>query len=214
MTGKSRKRQGHASYGWCVIAIVNGYTDLTTLKMRLDVFDGADDAQCETMIEAASRMIDGWCGRVFYEQTAQTRYFTPEFYDLLILDDDLVSITTLKTDDDADRVYETTWAATDYDLDPQAGPYGRIAVAPNGRYGFPTHRRAVQIVGTFGYASVPHAIREACLLQTARLWKRRDAPFGIAGSAELGQMQTIAGLDPDVKQLLQPYKRYAALAVA
>lgn len=196
------------------MAITNGYTDLSTLKSRLDILDTDDDSMLEGVIEGASRLIDGWCGRVFYEDAAQTKYFTADAIDMLFLHDDLVSVTSLKTDEDGDRVYETTWATTDYDLDPVTGPpYTRITLAPGGTYGFPTHARAVQIIGTFGYSSVPHAIREACLLQAARLYKRSDAPFGIAGNAEVGELTTLPLIDPDVRQLVQQYRRFDVVGV-
>lgn len=196
------------------MACANCYATTDELKTRLDVLGTDDDAMLEDIIEAASRQIDGWCGRSFYADAAATRYYTADSIDVLVLHDDLVSITTLKTDEDADRVYETTWAATDYDLEPLTGPpYTRIHLAPMGRYGFPTHRRAIEIVGTFGYSDVPHAIREACLLQAGRLYKRKDAPFGIAGSQDAGQLQTIGGMDPDVKQMVQHYRKPLAVGV-
>lgn len=195
------------------MAITNGYCTLDEFKTRADIVGSTDDTMLETMIEAASRMIDGWCGRSFYEDTAQTRYYTPEAFDVLALPDDLVSITTLKTDEDADRVYETTWTTDDYDLEPNTAPYQRIYPSLIGDYMFPTHRKAVQIVGTFGYSAVPHAVREACLLQTMRLYKRKDAPFGVAGTQDAGQLQTISAIDPDVKQQLMPYRRLALVGV-
>lgn len=196
------------------MAITNGYATLDELKHQLDVQDVFDDTILEQNIEAASRQIDGWCGRSFYAATNQTRYFTADMSLTLFLDDDLVSVTTLKTDEDADRTYETTWDATDYDLDPADGPpYTRITVTPQGRYGFPRHSRGVQIVGTFGYTEVPVAITQACLILATRYFKRTDAPFGVAGSNDQGQLQTLPGMDPDIKQLIQHYRRMAALGI-
>ena len=55
--------------------------------------------------------------------------------------DDLLSVTTLKTDEDGDRTYEITWATTDYDLMPynatlesQAQPYSHLQTTPDGDY--------------------------------------------------------------------------------
>jgi hypothetical protein len=43
-------------------------------------------------------------------------------------------------------------------------------------------------------------------MQASRLLSRRDAPFGIAGSPEMGsEMRLLAKLDPDVDLLVQPY---------
>jgi hypothetical protein len=37
-----------------------------------------------------------------------------------------------------------------------------------------------------------------------RWHKRADAPFGVAGSGNLGQAVSISDVDPDVKQMLAP----------
>jgi len=171
-----------------------------------------DERTMEQVIEGASRAIEAFCGRRFYV-VSETRYYTPEANDELFVDD-LTEITTLQTDEDGDRTYETTWATTDYDLLPlnaalESKPYTRIEVTPEGNYWFPQGlAKSVKIVGKFGYADRPPAqVREACLLQCERLWKRKDAPFGVAGSPELGTMRLIPELDPDVKFMLQPLAR-------
>lgn len=187
------------------MAATNAYATTAQFKARLDIVDDADDTVLEQVLEAASRAIDGWCARQFYTETA-TRTFTAEAIDFLAIPD-LYSITSLKTDADGDRTYETTWASTDYDLDPEDAPYTAITLTPAGRYAFPTLRRSVQIAGDWGYsATAPHAIREACLLQASRYFLRKDAPFGVTGSTEHGQLQTISSIDPDVKQLILPYR--------
>lgn len=191
------------------MAITNGYATLAELKAYLGLpsDDTVDDAVLEARIESASRAIEQETGRVFYATTA-TRYFTAEHGDLLFIPD-LLSITTLKTDSDGDRVYETTWAATDYDLEPfNETPYTRIRLTPSGRYSFPTHAKGVEVVGSWGYSSTtPNAIREACLILASRYFKRKDAPFGVAGTAEMGQMR-ISKTDPDVAGLLYSFRRF------
>lgn len=52
----------------------------------------------------------------------------------------------------------------------------------------------------------PEQVTEAALIQSARLWKRKDSGFATQiGSPELGQVTVFAGLDTDVKQLLSPF---------
>lgn len=62
---------------------------------------------------------------------------------------------------------------------------------------------------------LPAVIREAGLLQAARLFKRQSATFGIAtvGTIDGGSgMRLLARLDPDVELLLEDYPpSYAAL---
>lgn len=188
------------------MAITNGYATLDELKSRLDITGAKDDANLEDMIEAASRQIDGWCGRRFYAAT-ETRTLDVEYGDALELDQDLLSVSSIVTDD-GNRTYGTTWEVNDYEFGGPA-PYQVIYPSPAGRYAFPRGRATVRVTGSWGYsATAPHAIREACLLQAARLYKRKDAPFGIAGSADHGQIQTITSIDPDVKQLLMQYRRF------
>lgn len=190
------------------MAITNGYVALDELKARMDIttVDAARDAMLEQIIEAASRQIDGWCSRAFASGTA-TRYVTADNDEMIILPDDLHVLTEIATDRDDDRDYETVWPVDAVDLQPYVAPYQIIR--PRRGYKFPTHRHAIQITGAWGFGAVtPAPIREACLLQSARLYKRKDAPFGVAGSNEHGQMQTITSIDPDVKQLIEPYKRH------
>lgn len=193
------------------MAIVNGYATLAELRARLGYVstDTADDTMLEAVVMGVSRWIDRYTGRRFFTTSAdETRYYTADDAYTLFMPDDLISITTLSVDEDGDRVYERTWAATDYDLEPYNAvldglPYTRIETAPNGRYGWPVGiARGVKIVGKFGYSAAPADVKEACLLQCERLFKRKDAPFGVMGSAEMGQILVIPKLDPDVALLL------------
>ena len=195
--------------------ITNGYATLDQLKghLAIELGDTKDDALLERAIEAASRAIDELCGRTFYQAT-ETRYYEADGWDVIEVDD-LVSVTTLKTDEDQDRVYETVWGATDFELDPSDGPpYTRIYATPTGSYAFPIwQRRAVQVVGTFGWSNVPIPVVQACLLMAARVWKRKDTPLGIqVGKPEFGNL-SIPAKDPDVEKLLMPYRKFMLLGV-
>lgn len=188
------------------------YCTRAEFKAAAGITDTTDDTIIDAVLEGTSRMIDRYCGRRFYvTDDDETRYFAPEYANELF-SDDIVTITTLKTDADGDRTYETTWATTDYDLlphnaAPDGKPYTRITVAPQGRYSFPTFRKGVQIVGTFGYPAIPADVHTACVIQALRLFKRKDAPFGVVGSAEMGQLLVMSKLDPDVEMLLRGLKK-------
>jgi len=198
------------------MAPTNGYCTVAEVKARLwptGLTDTTDDTVFDQVITAVSRAIDNLCNRRFFTTASdETRYYTAEFDDELA-PGDLVSLTTLATDEDGDRTYETTWSATDYDLEPfnaalDGKPYTRLRVTPNGNYVFPSTRKGVKLVGKFGYgATAPPAVKEACLLQCERVYKRRDAPFGVVGSAELGQLMVIPRLDPDVELLLRAFRK-------
>jgi len=197
------------------MAITNGYCTLAELKWQLDITstDATRDTHLEEVVEGVSRWIDSFCNRYFYADDSATKYFSAVDHDYCVVQD-LRSITTLKTDNDGDRTYERTWSATDYDLmpfdQPNDFPYTHIRPAPNGSYTFPSFRKGVEIVGNFGWASVPFPIKQACLIQAERVYMRKDAPFGIAGdSRRLSEIHIVSKLDPDVQSLLTGYQRFA-----
>lgn len=196
------------------MTVTNGYCTVSELKSWDGVPDTDGDAILETVINSVSRWIDDYTWRFFYSTSAtaeETRYYTAD-NGLYLYTDDIVSITTLKTDDDGDRTYETTWATADYDLIPYNAstlgiPYYRIEVSTTGDYTFPRVRKGVEIVGVFGWSAVPPAIKQACLIQCARIFKRKNSPYGIAGTTQLGVLQLIPNIDSDVKMVLDQFKR-------
>lgn len=194
------------------MAIVNGYCTLAEVKAALRVTDSIDDALIELSVAGASRQIDGYCERVFYS-TSATRVYTPESYTLCQVDD-LVSVTTLKTSGDG-STFDTTWAATDYQLEPLNGVSGGLVqpatrIRAVGDYFFPIAQlmmpAQVQIVGTFGWSAVPAAIKQATILLAMRQFKRYDSPLGVMGFGDLGAVR-VGRIDPDVEALIMPFKK-------
>ena len=215
---------GDTSLQWSGTAITttaastSRYATASVLKSRLDIDDALDDTNLASVLDAVSRGIDNYTGRRFYVDSSDaTRYYTAEYSDILFCPDDVCTLTTLSTDGDGDRTYEDDWAATDYDLLPlnasaDSAPYTMIGRTPNGDYTFPVGVvKGIKIVGTFGWGStVPDPIGEACLLLAERLFKRKDAPFGIMGSGGLGTVRMVQKAiedDLELALLLQPYRR-------
>lgn len=132
---------------------MNSYTELTTLKSKAYLsIEGADlDAYLVTLIEQASRTIDKFCERHFYCEN------TTKYYDGVknhLFTDDILSVTTLKTDTDADAVFETTIDAADYFLLPHNNyPKTEIELNYYGTVGSLAAgiTRAIQIAGVFGH---------------------------------------------------------------
>lgn len=201
------------------MTIANGYVTLYELQQHIDAsgdasFAPADRANLEVAIEAASRWIDQQLDTRFYS-AAETRYYTACWPDLVYVDD-FVSLTTLRTDDDGNGVYETTWSATDYWLEPRAAalvgrPYRQIRRRDAGNYSFPIGvDYGVEVTGVFGYATtVPAPIKQATLLLAHRLWMRKDAVFGVIGTPGLGVtvVQAQIRADADVVALLEGVDR-------
>lgn len=209
--------------------VTNGYCDLTQLKNAIQSggeetsFTPEDDINLILAIDAVSRAIDFRFGNNPFYATTATRYYTaePGFSDLLFLPDDLLTITTLKTDDDGDGIYENTWATTDYYLEPanaalgpQPEPYRQIRINSNqGDYTFPVGvQRGIELVASWGFCTVanrPPPITNACILWAHRIWKRKNAVFGIAGTPGLGITTVVAqvGRDSDIQDLLNAVSR-------
>lgn len=200
------------------MAITNGYTSLNIYKQRFydeGMGDTKDDAAIESVIEAVSREIDGICWQRFFTTTDnETRYYTAEHRYTLILPDPLVSVNTLKTDDDGDRTYENTWALTDYDKMPYNAslngvPYKWLETTPEGDYSFPIGvAKGVEISGKFGWSTAPPGVVEACLLGSHRLMARRNSPLGVSGAAALGNLTlTVKTLrsDPEFMDMLETH---------
>ena len=194
------------------MTITNGYATLAELKLKMDIPTATTklDVEMEDVIMGASRAIDNYCNRRFYQSSVdETFYFTPISGRTCYIDE-LMTLTTLKTDDDFDGTYETLWTTTDYNLVPyNEYPKTCIETTVMGQYWFsPMLQKSVQVVGKFGFsAAAPLDIKLACLIWASRLQKRRDAILGIAGTTQFGQVKLIDVMDPDVKQLLRPYVR-------
>lgn len=143
----------------------NCYASIGQLKERLGRTGTSDDALYLSLLEEASREIDGWAGfprRHFYSEIA-TRVFDGDGSATAEIDD-LVSATTVKADDDGDGTYELTLASgTDYWLTPDNPgayrPYRGIELNPESAVltRWPTGRRRLQIVGTYGYSNEAEA---------------------------------------------------------
>lgn len=191
--------------------ITNGYCSLADVKASLGITDNIDDALIELAIESASRAIDSDCERQFFS-TSATRVFAPR--DSYITEtDDIVSITTLKTSSAADTNYDITWQASDYQLEPLNGlsggmptPYTQIRATGDYTYPISGGEATVQIVGVFGFSSVPVAIKQATVLYASRIFKRNDSPLGVAGFGDIGVIR-VSRIDPDITSLIAPYKK-------
>lgn len=194
------------------MAITNGYATLAEVKDALSISDDVDNTKLEMAVESASRLIDGYCQRVFYNIGSATRIYVAQS-DFVCNIDDLQSVTTLKTANNADGIFDVTWTSSDYQLEPLNGyssgvtqPYTRIRAV--GDYLFPLsgEEALVQLTGTFGWSSVPTTITQATIIQAERIFKRLDSPLGVAGFGDLGAIRVSSRLDPDVAELVSAYR--------
>jgi hypothetical protein len=196
------------------------YATLSEFKAAVGITDTTDDTALQSVLDATDTLIDLYCDRkTGFGTASETRYYTAEDWEY-VLTDDLVSVTTLQTDDDANGTYETTWTAgTDYVLAPRNAaldgfPYTEIDTSVTWPRNFPKDvYLGVKVVGVFGFPAVPAAVKQAEIIQAGAVWNSRTAPFGVIGSADLGGILRMSrALHPEAALILEPYRKRGGLA--
>lgn len=179
--------------------------------------DTYDQTNMTTAAAAADRDVKTWCRREFEDAgSASVRWFERLSSTVVLVDDFHTSTGfVLATDDNDDGTAETTWSASDYQLEPVnrtvdgvTWPYTAVR-AVNGRR-FPCNRRRTQVSVTaqWGFSeTVPGDVTLAALMQAGRLFRRKDSPHGVSGTGEFGVVRVAQRMDPDVQALLKPYRR-------
>ncbi|MGA1385023.1 MAG: head-tail connector protein, partial [Steroidobacteraceae bacterium] len=174
------------------MAITNGYCTLSDVKSALRITDSVDDTLLEGAVESASRLIDGYAMRNFYQSGTVTRYFATPDPLYCQVDDIAGTAVTIESNPASDGTW-VTWAVTDYQLEPLNGTldgiewaYDRIRaideyVFPTGNQFYDDGEALVRVTGVFGWPSVPKAIETATIIQATRIFKRYDSPLGVAG---------------------------------
>lgn len=185
------------------------YATSAELKSYAKIGDNADDAFVALWITTASRNVDDFCGRQFGKVDApETRYYTP-VYDRaervwFATIDDLQDTSGLAvTDSEGNAVDSADYTLLPRNAAAKGKPYERLKLTVcTGELG------ALAAWGWNPGAVGPTVAKTGLLLQGARLAKRRDSPFGVAGSpAEGSELRLLAQLDPDFKTSLRPLVR-------
>lgn len=190
------------------------YITSTEMKNTLEISGEtyADD-DITNAIEAASRVIDAYKGTRFFP-SAETRTYTASDLgvcdSLSIYDLNNSAGSTVSFDMDGDGVYELALVRnTDYFLEPQNAeltnkPWNSISLRYQGGRQWPGWKYGVQVVGSFGWATAPGQVTEACSILANRYLKRtRETPYGIVtvGTDALS-MARLGKIDPDVAFML------------
>ncbi|HUW16205.1 MAG TPA: hypothetical protein VMW94_03930 [Actinomycetes bacterium] len=211
---------------------VDAYASLMDLRESMDLPDTSRDAYLLDLLRVASEHIDSACGRQFYRdpqvsgdgtfyvdiERADRDHLVGASYGYTTTGEalDIVSITTLSMRPSESEAYvEIAAGDAGYYLDHGDAPwfpYGNVSLSPAGTYTtFSTGRRAVKIVGVLGFASVPQAVRNACLDMAREAY--RQGPGG--GPAQVGTNQFgapvfLTGFPVSFRQLIgvgSPYLR-------
>ncbi|MFG2056686.1 phage gp6-like head-tail connector protein [Micromonospora sp. NPDC048930] len=189
-----------------------GYTTLELLRRQLKIKAGdtSEDDAITQAIEAASRSIDdmppGRPAGAFAPPTAasvrtlRTRgRLVREGCDWLLL---LGSTHEIATEQDLVvevRSGDSWQPVTGWEVEPP-DPGEPITVL---RASCWPRDETLRITARYGWPALPSTIAQAALIQALRLYKRRDTPEGVAGSAEWGGVIRMARLDPDVAALVE-----------
>ena len=209
------------------------YATAAELRARINKTDATKDVTVITpLLSAAERNINKACNRpdgFVALTTATARIYTGSGKSYQWIDECIevtkVEVKETVTDDDY-----TEWSSSDYIEargDPKCPnfntlPYHMLIIDPGGSYslftngtysyvpGFPPEVDIVRGVPTvrvtakWGFSEdVPADIKEACLMQAARWFKRFDGAMSDALATEnLGALLFRQSLDPDIKRLL------------
>lgn len=187
----------------------------------MSISDTTDDSLLENLVESASRSIDRIANRRFYlDATASARLYRA-YSNIFVFVDDIGTTSNLvvKTDEDGNGTYSKTLTLnTDYILDPLTSqslnrPFTQLTMVSNTESwpifpGLTSNglRPGVQVTARWGWPSVPDDLNMACLILTADLYKRKDAPGGILGLGDLGVVR-MSPIGRDVTAMVRAYKK-------
>ncbi len=187
----------------------------------MSISDNTDNDLLEDLIESASRSIDRIANRRFYlDATASARLYRA-YSDIFVYVDDIGTTSSLSValDINGNGTYTKTLTLNqDYILDPLTAsslgrPFTQLTMVSNTETWpiFPGLtqnglRPGVQVTAKWGWPSVPDDINMACLILTADLYKRKDAPGGILGLGDLGVVR-MSPIGRDVTAMVRAYKK-------
>lgn len=208
------------------------YASAQDLRSQINKLSTTSDIDLTSMLSAAERVINGFCNRPdgFISLTTATSRLYAGTGRAYMSIDECTSITLVEVKDTATASSYTSWVAGDWIpfsgdyKDPNFNrlPYTILMIDPTGdqvaftggRYtgqrgfspeidrnrGVPT----VRVTAKWGYSvAVPADIKEACIMQAARWYKRLEGAMSDAlASSELGTLLYRQVLDPDIKMIL------------
>lgn len=185
------------------MALGDPYVELATLKDYLAIPETKiemDDVLQDTILSSSAE-IERHCNRQFNAATSvSARKFAPNRYGTIVRVDDFYTDEGLVVEYDASGSGDWVEIAEgDYDLFPFNGvvdgqpgwPYYEIRLA-NCRVPVRGSRQAirpsVRVTAKWGWTDVPAPVHQACLIMAAETFQMKDAPFGVAGSDQFGNV--------------------------
>lgn len=210
-------------------AVTHGYCTVDDLRAQLGESKPGNLLQDQLVraIDAASRAVDNFTGRRFWQDAApQSVLVQPSIVDPYNLwlpgNAEISTVTGLAVaTDNGTGTYPTGLVLdTDYRLWPYAANTGGSAYGAwwmleglgTSRFDVRGARGLypVRITARFGWAFIPPEVEQATLLKAAALFKRKDAPFGVLQFGDIAAVR-VTRQDIDVVELLSGYVRDVAM---
>jgi hypothetical protein len=187
--------------------------------------DAVDDALIAVVITASSRAIDAECNRQFGvhgSAVARIATWDGRYLEgrqaLEIFDVQTTTGLVVATLDTTGTTDTTLTVGDDFHMWPwnaaaDGRPWTHLVMRSDAAGHLPARARGVSVTANFGWTSVPDLVKNACLLQAARWYKRKDAPFGVAETPTGAEgFRLLEKLDSDVALSLQSLRRVWAVA--
>ncbi|MGH3735837.1 MAG: hypothetical protein ACRDT6_09490 [Micromonosporaceae bacterium] len=187
------------------------YATVAELKSFLRIGDTADDAELALAVAAASRAVDLHTHRQFGQvAAAEERLFTacwdrrPRRWTVEL--DDVQDLTGLTVTVEGGPI--TVFTLEPVNAAQKGKPYTGLVVDTDSAVTPTSDEHGVTVTARWGWTAVPAPVKEATLLQASRFHARRDSPYGVAGSPELGsELRLLARVDADVGVALGKFVR-------
>lgn len=190
------------------------YATVDDVREYLKIDTTADDALFTSLVARVQGDIDLYCKRTF-EGAAATRYYDA-IRDVegreLMLDEDLLAITTFTNKADSAAASET-WGSSEYVLLPtNMTPKYKVRLRDSSDKDFDyavSPEEAIAITGTWGFSnSAPDEIVDAAVRWVAFKYRQRDAGvFDVQVIPDAGIVMVPQGMPADVKLILTPLIR-------
>lgn len=221
--------------------ITNGLCTLADVKAALQNMNtpDIDDYRISLNIDAASRSIENHCQRRFWQdQQASAREFVATSNWLCELDDFMtIAGLVVAIDYAGNGTFETilqnptlnadgTLSQGDFQLEPLNGlingqPWAYTKMRMVRSYYFPVYggiaypipytQALIKVTAQWGWSYIPVDVQKAAILESIKLYKADDTPFGATAFGETGIVKIKPGLHPTAEKLLTPYRETGVL---
>ena len=187
------------------------YATLTDLKARLDITVSTWDTVLQDALDWAQKWVDVYCGGRTFEAGTFTKYYDSDAQDpddgqLLVVDDDLLTVTgLLNGDDDATILGSATYNLWPRNTSPKWG------IRLKSDYAWEWDEDCfVAVTGTWGYTATPDGLVQGVTLRLAEWqYRNKDLIETTTPYSESIVLKKPMSFPSEVETDLRPYRRLA-----